>query len=444
MSIGKKTIAWCSLKMEEREKLNLLVVAHPSHLTGGGIRALRSLREYSKHFNTFLFIPWGSWGNKKTLQKSLDHLNELKRSGIKIVGFSSLPSMILKSQEVFKTRMFIELFPYIFPGSQRIEVAEGKYDAVMVLNEPWDSVYSGKILAESFNIPSAVLLQLPPFYGSRDRFSNIMKSRLMWRELISNKTVEKILYEGEALFKSSLEERLAKIRYKKALRKYDIVLGVSKSIAVEMGGEWLEKVRYLNPGVSLDKEDIDTIEKVRKKIRKKEDYIVLGGRVDVGKGLVDALIALKLISRRFPGIKLIVTGNVDKMALFNIKKICKKLNIEDKVIFTGFVPREKRFEIVAGARLMIYPSHVDSFPYAVLESLNLGTPVVAYRIPAIEINYGNVPGVEMVEEMDVEALSIKAINMLEKGTEAVEAPKMKSWDEIMSEELNIVRELLAK
>jgi len=72
------------------------------------------------------------------------------------------------------------------------------------------------------------------------------------------------------LFKSSLEERLAKIRYKKVLRKYDIVLGVSKSIAVEMGGEWLDKVRYLNPGVSLDKEDIDTIEKVRKKSEKRK------------------------------------------------------------------------------------------------------------------------------------------------------------------------------
>jgi glycosyltransferase involved in cell wall biosynthesis len=110
-----------------------------------------------------------------------------------------------------------------------------------------------------------------------------------------------------------------------------------------------------------------------------------------------------------------------------IKRACKKLDIEDKVVITGFVPREKRFEIVAKARLMLYPSHVDAFPYAVLESLHLGTPVVGYRIPALEIYYSKCPGVELVEEGDVEALTVKAIEVLEKCVKAVEPPKIKSW-----------------
>jgi glycosyltransferase involved in cell wall biosynthesis len=75
-----------------------------------------------------------------------------------------------------------------------------------------------------------------------------------------------------------------------------------------------------------------------------------------------------------------------------IAKACKKLGIENKVVFTGFVPREKRFEIVAKARLMLYPSHVDSFSYAVLESLHLGTPVWATEYQALEIYYSKCSG----------------------------------------------------
>jgi len=93
---------------------------------------------------------------------------------------------------------------------------------------------------------------------------------------------------------------------------------------------------------------------------------------------------------------------------------------------------------------MLYPSHVDAFPYAVLESLYLGTPVVAYRIPAIEIYYGKTPGVELVEEWDLETLAVKTVDLLEKRTETIEPPRIKSWKEIMSEEVGIISELVLR
>jgi hypothetical protein len=40
---------------------NVLVVSIPSYMYGGGIRAIRSLKEYAKHFNVYLFLPWGIW-----------------------------------------------------------------------------------------------------------------------------------------------------------------------------------------------------------------------------------------------------------------------------------------------------------------------------------------------------------------------------------------------
>jgi glycosyltransferase involved in cell wall biosynthesis len=140
------------------------------------------------------------------------------------------------------------------------------------------------------------------------------------------------------------------------------------------------------------------MKRVRERVRSKENYVVLGGRPNAVKGFAEALIVFKEISRRSNELRLIVTGRLTKTMSMILRKVCRKLGIVDKVVFTGFISRVKRLEIVTKAKLMLYLSHVDAFSYAVLESLHLGTPVVSYKIPALEIHYGGLPGVELVEE----------------------------------------------
>jgi glycosyltransferase involved in cell wall biosynthesis len=113
---------------------------------------------------------------------------------------------------------------------------------------------------------------------------------------------------------------------------------------------------------------------------------------------------LKSISQDY---KLIVTGNVQPKILDKLSAFCRDLGLKDKVLFYGFVSREKHLSLVAKSKIMIYPSHVDSFSYAVLEALNLNTPIVTYKIPVLKIYYGNLEGVALVEESDIEALAQK-------------------------------------
>jgi len=209
-----------------------------------------------------------------------------------------------------------------------------------------------------------------------------------------------------------------------------------------MGSEWVDKVVLIDPGVSLDKEDLELIKHIKKKVKEKADYVVFGGRPSAIKGLAEALIVFKLVTKYFPGLKLIITGEIPAETLLPAKRTCRKLGIEDKVMSTGFLPREKRFEIVARAKLMLYPSHEDAFPFAPLESLHLGTPVVGYRIPALELYYSQLPSVELVEEWDLEALTMKTIDLLEKRVEIVELPRIKSWEEIMFEEVGFLLKLV--
>jgi hypothetical protein len=53
---------------------------------------------------------------------------------------------------------------------------------------------------------------------------------------------------------------------------------------------------------------------------------------------------------------------------------------------------------------------------------------VGYRIPALEIYYGKCPGVELVEEEDIEALTVKAIEILEKKCRRYRASKDKELE----------------
>jgi len=425
--------------MDVEKKPSILVVANPSPLTGGGgLRAARSLKEYVKFFDTHLFIPWGLWSDKRLLQASLGFLTELRSTGVKLGGYSNLPRIFYRLGEIANSKGVLENLAIMIPGSVQLKVNTAQYEAVISLHEVWDTVHSGGVLAEYFNARSMVLLQLPPFYGSRKRVSNILKALLLWRKSISSSRLEEVVFESEALVRHSLIGYLRRSRFEKLLRKYNLVLCVSKAIPVEMGNEWLNRVKSLDPGVSLDEKDLEAVQRVKNNVGEKGNYVVFGGRVGADKGLIEALIAFKYISKRFPDLKLVITGNIP----LHIKRVCRRLGIGDKVAFTGFVPREKRFEIVAKAKLMLYPSHVDAFPYAVLESLYLNTPVVAYKIPAIEIYYSGLPGTELVEEWDLEALTVKAIDILERGFVNVEPPKVKSWQEIMSEEVGLIYKLV--
>jgi glycosyltransferase involved in cell wall biosynthesis len=409
---------------------------------GGGLRALRSIREYVKHFETHLVIPWGLWDYKDVLRDSSIYLKELKELGVKSAGFSRLPRVLYKLRGLLRSRVFDSLTPLLVPAVGRVYAPSGRYDAIIALHEAWDTVYTGYELAERFNAPSMVLLHDPPFYGSKERFLNIVKALLLWRELRSSTPIEEALFKGEALIRELSMEYARKRRYSEVLRKYTLIVGVTKATSIEMGGEWVSKVVPLDPGVSLDHEDLLLIKEVGRRVRDKENYVVFGGRPVATKGLAEALIVFKEISKRISGLKLIVTGRVTNAMLTFLRKMCKRLDIEDKVVFTGFIPRAKRFEVVARAKLMLYPSHVDAFAYAVLESLHLGTPVVSYRIPALEIYYGGLPGVMLVKEWDLEALAVNAMEILKRGVDAVEPPKIKSWDEIMVEEVGLVYKLM--
>lgn len=419
------------------DRVNMIVIAMPFPYSGGGYRALLSIKEYKRRgINPFLILPW-SLSFQFTAKERLF----LLREGIHVHGSAMLPRIFSFN---FPLRRSLANF-FVSGHLPIVKIVIDRniaYDShcVMSMHEGVETVTTCLRIGEVFSLKRIALLQLPPFYGDPQRLKNIEEARHLWLEALES-------FRTRALWDTLKEiERGVSRRIRQLLNSFDLILAVSKSIPIEMGGEWSNKIVPLDPGVALSQEDMLLIDKISRRIKEKEDIVVFGGRPSPEKGLIEALMAFREIRKNYGrDFKLTITGRIPSENLRKIRAFCDKLGIRDNVLFYGFLPREERLTIVARSRVMLYPSHADAFPYAVLESLYLNTPVVAYDIPALRIYYDGLEGITLVKESDIEALAQKTIETIKNENVYVEKPKFtKSWNEIMDEETALIKSCLIR
>ena len=422
-------------------KINMAMVAMPFPYTGGTYRALLSLKEYKKRdINPYLVLPWTF--NFNPPEKMEKDVRFLIRNRISIHGNVLLPRIFLYRLPLRKS--VIQMLTTLNLLRTKIVIRSErnfKFHCVMSMHESLDSIATAFKIGETFSLKRIVLLQLPPFYKDEERRKRIKEAENLWFKIVYP---DPLLREPWKVLLEKIERNGQKT-IKKLLNKFDLIIAVSRAIPLEMGEEWFNKVISLDPGVALSNEDARLINKILRRTKEK-DRIVISGTASPKKGLIEGLIVwrhiLKSINQDY---KLVVTGNIQPNILNRLNAFCQELGIEDKVLFTGFVSREKRLSLIAKSKLMIYPSHVDAFPYTVLEALNLKTPVVAYDIPALRIYYNNLEGVTLVKESDIETLAQKSVETIENRHVNVETPKIvKTWDDIMDEETSLIKKFVTR
>jgi glycosyltransferase involved in cell wall biosynthesis len=70
-------------------------------------------------------------------------------------------------------------------------------------------------------------------------------------------------------------------------------------------------------------------------------------------------------------------------ATVQYKKLSKDLGVQEKVTFTGTIPHDEVLKKMASAYLSVVPSRSEAFGWVNIESLALGTPVVASEVGGI-------------------------------------------------------------
>jgi len=166
------------------------------------------------------------------------------------------------------------------------------------------------------------------------------------------------------------------------------------------------------------------------------DIIYLAS-ISKAKGIFDIPLILRNIKEVFPNVKAVIIGRMPSDLKIELQKMLKIYGIENNVDVLGYVDECKKFELLSRSKVMIYPSYMDTFAISVLEALSVGTPVVAYAIPAIAINY-KTSAVMNVRIDDTIAMAKKTMEILSNkdrwtrlGEEALAFSKSYNWTEIV-------------
>lgn len=121
-------------------------------------------------------------------------------------------------------------------------------------------------------------------------------------------------------------------------------------------------------------------------------FVFALSRIDSNKGHNELLRAFAHVRVDVPDAYLVIGGGSKnpKQHEVDVKngflKIVDELDLEDRVIFTGYIPDEELATYYRKARLFVLPSKYEPFGMTTLEAMSCGTPVVATKFGGIRKN----------------------------------------------------------
>lgn len=194
------------------------------------------------------------------------------------------------------------------------------------------------------------------------------------------KTKVIVFYHGwDEIFADKVERKFLKL-YRLIYFKADAMIDLSKKNV-----ERLRKWGYSKP-IYLETTVVDTkllkdinINYINNKfeILNKPFNILFLARIEISKGIYEAIDSYNLLRKNNQNISLTIAG--DGKELDKVKFYVKINNIEN-ILFKGFVEGENKIEIFKAADLYIFPSYSEGMPTSVLEAMAFGLPVVTTNV----------------------------------------------------------------
>jgi glycosyltransferase involved in cell wall biosynthesis len=148
-------------------------------------------------------------------------------------------------------------------------------------------------------------------------------------------------------------------------------------------------------------DDISQNQRVREKYGLPESYLLFTGTLEPRKNITGLLEAYGKGKAR-QDLKLVIAGK--KGWLYDeIFETVKRLELKERVMFTGFVDDNDLPSIYSMAKVFVYPSLYEGFGLPVLEAMACGVPVVTSHVPSLREVTGE--AAILVDPQNVEALA---------------------------------------
>jgi glycosyltransferase involved in cell wall biosynthesis len=162
---------------------------------------------------------------------------------------------------------------------------------------------------------------------------------------------------------------------------------------------------------------------------------------------------LKLIEsfQNIENIKLVVVGKMNGEGrsgwMFDeILKLPKELGIENKIIFTGFVPDEEANLLMNGATAFILPSLYEGFGIPVVEAMACGIPVIVSDVSSLPEVVGKAGLLVNPKSADQIEQAIRTISTDQKlhdklSKQGLERAKKFSWKKMAKEVIDVFKSI---
>jgi mannosylfructose-phosphate synthase len=119
-------------------------------------------------------------------------------------------------------------------------------------------------------------------------------------------------------------------------------------------------------------------------------YIYCVSRIDANKGLDSILHAFAIAKNKAPDLHLVIGGGsktpgpVEQGVLDNLHQIVKEKKLENKVVFTGYIPDNKMAGYYRNALAFVLPSRFEPFGMTTQEAMACGTPCIVTSLGGLK------------------------------------------------------------
>jgi 1,4-alpha-glucan branching enzyme len=148
--------------------------------------------------------------------------------------------------------------------------------------------------------------------------------------------------------------------------------------------------------------------------------IVSVGRLYARKGLFTLIESIPAVLKRFKNAKFIISGKGQSDEMRKLIAYAEKIGVKENIVFTGYYPDKKLPKLYQAADVFAFSTFYEHHPFAVLEALSTGLPVVTTSVGGIPETIESGKNGFLVEPFNPAQFADKILYLLEHPAETSE------------------------
>jgi glycosyltransferase involved in cell wall biosynthesis len=213
------------------------------------------------------------------------------------------------------------------------------------------------------------------------------------------------------------------------------------------------KIRVIHNGVDINKFK-PAVDKRKIKMELSfdpDDIAILSvGRLYARKGLFTLIESIPAVVKRFPRAKFIISGKGQSDEMQKLIAHATRLGVISNIVFTGYYPDQKLPKLYQAADVFAFSTFYEHHPFAVLEALSTGLPVVTTTVGGIPETIESGKNGLLVEPFNSKQFSDRILYLLEHSQDAAEiganarqtVVKQLDWSIVVKDAMKVYDEAL--